>query len=69
MLSEFEASYQGFDEGVDVLDSRGKAGKRQYRLHWHGRPSREDSWADERLMSSKLVERVRAGGLDISHAQ
>ncbi|PHH86043.1 hypothetical protein CDD83_10835 [Cordyceps sp. RAO-2017] len=30
MLEEFEAGYQGFDEGVDVLRSRSKAGKTIY---------------------------------------
>ena len=69
MLNEFEASYQGLDKGVDVLDSRGKASKRQYRLHWHGRPSREDPWADEKLMSPMLVEKVSACEVDISRAQ
>lgn len=59
MLDEFEARYQGFDEGVDVLNSRSKAGKRQYLLHWHGRPLREDSWVDRKLMSPKRMERMK----------
>ncbi|KJZ71100.1 hypothetical protein HIM_09519 [Hirsutella minnesotensis 3608] len=64
MLREFEARYHGFDEGIDVLGSRSKAGKRQYLLHWHGRPSREDSWVDEKLMSPKRIEGIRTCALD-----
>jgi hypothetical protein len=51
MLRNFEAGYRGFNEGVDVLATRLAAGKRQYLLHWHGRPSKEDSWEDEDRMS------------------
>lgn len=53
MLDEFEASHRGFDEGIDILGLRSKAGKRQYLLHWHGRSLREDSWVDEKLMNPK----------------
>lgn len=63
MLHDFEAAYQGFDEGVDVLDSRLKAGKRQYLLHWHGWPSAEDSRVAESLMSPDGLHRFKTGGL------
>ncbi|KJK73324.1 hypothetical protein H634G_11522 [Metarhizium anisopliae BRIP 53293] len=44
LLDRFETSWQGFDAGVDVLGARLRAGKLQRLLHWHGRPSKEDTW-------------------------
>ena len=64
MLREFEATYKGFDEGVAVLNSRIRAGKRQYLLHWHDRPLSEDSWVAERLMSPGGIVKFRARGLE-----
>lgn len=61
MLREFELTYKGFDEGIDVLKSRTRAGKVQYLLHWHGRPPREDSWVDEKLISPDYMDRIRSG--------
>jgi len=43
MLWHFEAGWQGFDEGVDVLDERGRGGQREYLLHWHGLPCDQDA--------------------------
>ncbi|KAG9249962.1 uncharacterized protein F5Z01DRAFT_433426 [Emericellopsis atlantica] len=64
MLRDFEKTYKGFDEGIDVLNSRTWAGKCQYLLHWHGRPPSEDSWVAESLMSPDAIDRFRAGGLE-----
>ncbi|KAI1839749.1 hypothetical protein JX266_014042 [Neoarthrinium moseri] len=58
LVRDFEESYRGFDEGVDVLKLRhGKAGSIQWLLHWHGRPCTEDAWVDEGLLSTGLRER------------
>ncbi|KAI1839600.1 hypothetical protein JX266_014189 [Neoarthrinium moseri] len=58
LVRDFEESYRGFDEGVDVLKLRdGKAGSIQWLLHRHGRPCTEDAWADEGLLSTELRER------------
>ena len=63
MLSEFEKGYRGFDEGVDVLETRTTSdGLREYQLHWHGRPSEEDEWVPEEQMSPSRVESERVGG-------
>ena len=68
MLDGFEAAYEGFDAGVDVLATRTRAGKCQYLLRWHGRPRKEDSWANEGLLNPKRVERIRESGLDVARA-
>lgn len=65
MLRNFESNYNGFDEGVDVLDTREtKRDKRKYLLHFHGRPAGEDTWVDEKLLSPSLLLKVRKSGLD-----
>ncbi|KND89204.1 hypothetical protein TOPH_06225 [Tolypocladium ophioglossoides CBS 100239] len=58
MLREFERAFQGFDDGVDVLDMQTRDDKRQVLLHWHGRPTGEDTWVDESLMSPERMERI-----------
>lgn len=69
MLRNFESNYQGFDEGVNMLDTwETKQGKRQYLLHFHDRPATEDAWVDEELLSPNLIERFSQSGLDISTA-
>ncbi|KAK9444895.1 chromo (CHRromatin organization MOdifier) domain-containing protein [Metarhizium brunneum] len=66
MLHSFESTYAGFDEGVDVLSTReSKRGKRQYLLHFHGRPQAEDSWVKEELLSPNLLEKARYCGMDL----
>ena len=57
-LRRFEASWQGFDAGVDILGVRLRAGKHQHLLHWHGRPSKEDTWVDDEFLSSNLLGRI-----------
>lgn len=64
LLGDFEEKYQGFDDGVDVLDARTKKGKRQYRLRWHGRATSEDSWVEEKQLSLRRLDRISACGLD-----
>lgn len=64
MIRDFEATYQGFDEGIDVLASRIQKRRQQWRVHWHGRPTREDCWVDGRLMDPTLVGRIQAFGFD-----
>lgn len=61
MLLDFEEGWQGFDEGVDVLRIRRSAEQWEYLLHWHGRPSKEDGWVSQALISPKLVVKVQGG--------
>jgi len=68
MLSIFEASWQGFDAGVDVLGVRLRAGKRQHLLHWHGRPFSKDTWVYDPFLSPQLMGRIRAGEINDAHA-
>ncbi|KIE00690.1 hypothetical protein MAJ_03465, partial [Metarhizium majus ARSEF 297] len=60
MLNGFEASWRGFDAGVDVLKARQRAGRRQHLLRWHGRPSKEDTWVYDEFLSPQLMERIGA---------
>ncbi|KAK8080214.1 hypothetical protein PG997_008032 [Apiospora hydei] len=55
MVSDFEKGYDGIHEGVEILGIRGKGVKKQYRLHWRGRPSKEDGWVAEKLISKQLL--------------
>lgn len=55
MVREFEASYDGVYEGVDILGVRGKGAKKQYKLHWKDRPHKEEGWVAERLISKRLL--------------
>lgn len=57
-LSKFEEHWQGLDAGVDVLEVRLRAGKRPHLLHLHGRPSKEDTWVDEKYLSANLLGRI-----------
>ncbi|OAQ60940.1 protein-tyrosine phosphatase [Pochonia chlamydosporia 170] len=68
MLDSFEASWQGFDAGVDVLGARLRAGKRQHLLHWHGRPSKEDTWVYDEVLSPQLMGRIQANEINGAHA-
>lgn len=64
MMRKFEDTYRGLDEGIDILASRTRKVKQQYRVHWHGRPAREDGWADERLVNPTRIGKVQASGFD-----
>jgi hypothetical protein len=63
-IDDFEATYQGLNEGIDVLASRARKGKQQWRVHWHGRPAREDCWVDGKLMDPTRLDKVREFGFD-----
>jgi hypothetical protein len=39
MIEMFESTYQGFDKGVDILETEDRGGKLFCRLRWRGRPS------------------------------
>ena len=57
LIEAFEESYKGFHLGVEVLRTRIRDGKREYRLRWAGRPRAEDWWVAEKDMSPELVEK------------
>lgn len=59
MVRDFESRYRGFDEGINVMGSQIRAGRRQYHLHWHDRLSVEDRWVDEKLMSPNFIDRIK----------
>ncbi|QLI66495.1 uncharacterized protein G6M90_00g030600 [Metarhizium brunneum] len=67
LLNRFEASWQGFDAGVDVLGARLRAGKLQRLLHWHGRPSKEDTWVRSELLSPQLMRRIQSNDIYGAH--
>ena len=67
LLDRFEASWQGFDAGVDVLGARLRAGKLQRLLHWHGRPSKEDTWVRSELLSPQLMRRIQSNEVNGAH--
>ncbi|KZL63522.1 DUF3435 domain protein [Colletotrichum tofieldiae] len=55
LIKDFEEHYDGFKLGIDVLGARKRNGKTEFRLHWTGRPSSEDTWVGENEMSPSLV--------------
>ncbi|KZL81211.1 hypothetical protein CI238_13164 [Colletotrichum incanum] len=55
LIKNFEECYDGFKSEVDVLGTRRRNGKTEYRLHWTGRPANEDAWVGENEMSPSLV--------------
>jgi hypothetical protein len=65
MMDDFEATYRGFDAGIDVLASRTRKGRQQWRIRWHGRPAAEDRWVDGELMDPARVVKVQVSGFDI----
>ena len=67
MIDDFEATYRGFNAGIDVRASRTRKGRQQWRVHWHGRPAAEDCWVDEELTDPARVEKVQASGFDSLH--
>lgn len=59
LVRQFEESYKGFDDEVEVLRTRTRNGKLEYRLHWNGRPKSEDWWVAEKELSPDLIEKHR----------
>ncbi|EXA32207.1 hypothetical protein FOVG_16578 [Fusarium oxysporum f. sp. pisi HDV247] len=57
LIEKFETEYQGFQHGVEVLCTRIRNGKVEYRLHWIGRPTSEDWWVPEKEMSPEMIEK------------
>ena len=56
MVHDFEESYRGIHEGVEVLETGVKGATKQYKLHWEGRPAKEDGWVCEKLISKQLQD-------------
>jgi hypothetical protein len=48
LIEKFEKEHDGFQHGVEVLRTRFRNGKVEYRLHWIGRPTSEDWWVPEK---------------------
>ncbi|KAK8071921.1 hypothetical protein PG996_005269 [Apiospora saccharicola] len=44
MVKDFDASFQGNDAGVELIDKRLRNGKSEYLVKWLGRPQKENSW-------------------------
>ena len=59
LVRKFEAEYEGFYLGVEVVGTRIRNGKTEYRVNWTGRPKSEDTWVQEKLMSSGLVRKYK----------
>jgi hypothetical protein len=59
LIRQFEESYQGFKEGVEVLRTRIRNGKVEYRLHWDGRPKSENWWVAEKDLHPELIEEYK----------
>ena len=48
MVDDFEATYEGLSAGIEIIASRIRNGRKQWRVHWYGRPTKEDCWIDNR---------------------
>ncbi|KAK8038354.1 hypothetical protein PG994_015121 [Apiospora phragmitis] len=44
MVKDFDASFQGNDAGVELIDKRLRNGKSEYLVKWLGRSQKENSW-------------------------
>ena len=59
LVRKFEAEYKGYDLGVEVVGTRTRNGKTEYRVSWAGRPKSEDTWVQEKGMSPSLVRKYK----------
>jgi hypothetical protein len=57
LVEKFEKEYKGFHSGVEVVRTRRRNGKTEYRLRWTGRPKAEDWWVLEKELSPELIEK------------
>ncbi|KAK2764804.1 DUF3435 domain protein [Colletotrichum kahawae] len=55
LVETFEKEYEGFENGVQVVKTRVRKGKTEYKIRWDGRPHEEDTWVAEKDMSPNLV--------------
>lgn len=63
LVRDFKATYKGFRKGVKVLGMQRIRGRKQYLLHWAGRPEREKSWVADGLISKELVDKFNLANL------
>jgi len=58
LIKDLRAERRGLGSGVEVLRTRRiGGGKAEYRVHFAGRPSKEDEWVAEKHMSTGLIEK------------
>ena len=59
LVENFEEKYEGFCSGVEVLRTRTRNGKTEYRLRCMGRPQEENWWVPEKYMSPEMVKKYK----------
>jgi len=57
LIKNVRMNYKGLGPGVEILRTRRAKGKKvEYRVHFKGRPSKEDIWVMEKFLSPELIE-------------
>jgi len=57
LIQELKNEHRGLHLGVEIMRTRWtESGQVQYRVHWKGRPTAEDSWVAEKDLSDELVK-------------
>lgn len=60
LIDDLEKGHRGLGPGVEVVRTRRTEGwKVEYRVHFLGRPKKEDEWVAEKSLDSQLVEKHR----------
>jgi len=56
LIEDLRRDYKGLGPGVEILHTRRAKGKKvEYRVHFKGRPSKEDIWVLEKVLSPELI--------------
>ncbi|KAK0723474.1 hypothetical protein B0T26DRAFT_675041 [Lasiosphaeria miniovina] len=56
LIEDVRKDYKGLGPGVEILRTRRAKGKKaEYRVHFKGRPSKEDVWVMEKFLSPELI--------------
>ena len=60
LIEDLEKRHGGLGRGVEVVRThRAQGGKVKYRVHFLGRPKKEDEWVAEKYLCSELVKKHR----------
>ena len=58
LIEDLEKRHKGLGSGVEVVRTRRtEGGKVEYRVHFLGRPKKEDEWVAEKYLDGKLVKK------------
>ncbi|KAK0747298.1 hypothetical protein B0T21DRAFT_354048, partial [Apiosordaria backusii] len=62
LIEDLERNHRGLHLGVEVIRPRSTKGRKtEYRVHFKGRPEKEDTWVAEKYMSPELIVMYKSG--------